>query len=100
MLFNISIIVSIKIREKNLLKDRDYLFKSKTFTDLSLNNDFLTHVISVNMMIVQIRNFFNEIFTVLKHFRVKTLINYVEERYYVVFHENAHLTVKFSLKID
>lgn len=52
MFSHINIIISIKVREKNLLKDRDYFFKLKTFNDLNLNDDFLTHVINVNIMIV------------------------------------------------
>ena len=100
MLSHISMTISVKIREKDLSKNRDYLFESKTFTVLSLNDDFLAHVISVNMMIVQIRNIFNEIFIVSKHFRVETLIDYAEEKCYVVFSENAHLAVKFNFKSD
>ena len=97
---HINMTISVKIREKNLLKNRDYFFESKTFTVLSLDDDFLAHVISVNMMIVQIRNIFNEIFIVSKHFRVETLIDYAEEKCYVVFSENAHLAVKFNFKSD
>ena len=48
----ISMTILVKILEKNLLKNRDYLFESKTFTNLSLDNDFLAHVISVNIIIV------------------------------------------------
>ena len=91
----ISITISVKIREKDLVKNRDYLFKLKTFTNLSLNDNFLAHVISVNIIIVQIKNILNKIFIVLKHFRVKTLIDYVKEKYYVVFSKSAYLAVKF-----
>lgn len=100
MLSHINMTILIKIREKKLLEDRDYFFELKTFTNLSLNDDFLVHVISVNMMIVQVKNIFNEIFIVLKHFRVETLINYVEKKCYIVFFENVHLAIKFSFKFD
>ena len=49
---HISMTISVKIRNKNLLKNKVYLFKPKVFTDLNLNDDFLTHVINVNMIIV------------------------------------------------
>ena len=42
MLFYISITILVKIQGKNLLKNRDYLFKSKTFTNLNLNDDFFS----------------------------------------------------------
>ena len=61
---------------------------------------FLAYVICVNIMIVQIKNIFNEVFIVLKHFHVETLIDYAEEKYYVVFFINVYLTVKFNFKFD
>ena len=45
------------------------------------------------------RNCFDEAFVVLKNFDVKIITDYVEEECYLVFDDDAHLTIKFSIKI-
>ena len=42
--------ILVRIKEKSLSKDRDYLFELKAFTKLKSEDDFLTHVINVNII--------------------------------------------------
>jgi hypothetical protein len=75
--------ISISIKIKNSLFDRDYYFQSVT-RDLNLDliEEIMTHMINVNLDAVQICNFTNKSVIISRRARLNRLIEYEEHKCY------------------
>ena len=87
--------ILIKLREKNLFTERDYLFQSAhIFIDLDSEDDVMTHVVDSNMFFVQIRNIISFEIIIFKNLRLDNVIDQTEEDCYPAQSSNAHLAVE------
>ncbi len=76
-------IVSISIKMKEFLFDRDYLFQSISREwNLEFTKEIMTHIINVDLVAVQICNFSNKSVVVSRRARLDRLIEYEEHECY------------------
>lgn len=92
--------VSIKLRERTELSSRrDYVFHSQiTSLNLDFEDDVLTHIVDVNIDMIQVRNATNKSTLLLKSLKLERVLNYIEKECYVANLAHAHLAVELSWK--
>ncbi len=90
-------VISISIRMKDSLSDRDYLFQSVT-RDLNLDSieEVMTHMMNVNLAAVQICNFTNKSVIISRKARLNRLIEYEEHECYLTDSIETILTAESS----
>ena len=98
---SISIInVSIQIRDNLTLSvDRNYMFHSKALFDFNSKDNVFTHIVDVNMNMIQIRNVFHETIIISRHAKLKRVMNYKKKNCYLTSSNDAHLIVKSKKQI-
>ena len=90
---HITMIVLVRYRDKVVSSDRDYNFFLKSNVTLDSNDDFLAHIVSTNIIAIQVRNATDKTFIVVKNIRVENLQNFDEEDCYLASSDDDHLTV-------
>ena len=95
--------ILIKLRKKKELFNRDYMFHSKRMIRLDNENEIFSHIVNSNFFETLIINNSNNSITILKRFRLNVVKEFDDEKCYMMFSKNAHLTIdnwnSFKLKI-
>jgi hypothetical protein len=92
--------IPIRIRERNLSKNRDYSFFSKSQRQLSLESEFFNHVMRLKMIEMQVRNIAKISFVILKNFEIDSLHDYREKETYHATFEDRHLAIASAHQIN
>jgi hypothetical protein len=94
-------VISMSIKMKNLLFNRDYLFQSMT-CDLNLDSikEVMTHMINVNLAAMQVCNFTNKSIIISRKTRLNRFIEYEKHECYLTDSIKTILTTKSSWKKD
>ena len=72
--------VFIQIRHNfYLLIDKNYIFYSKINFELKSKNDVYSHIVDVNILIIQIRNVIDEIYIISRHVKLNRVLDYEEK---------------------
>ncbi len=94
-------IISIRLREKKLFKNRNLLFisieDSKRFEN---NNEILLHIIDVNLCAIQVNNISSKTITISKNCRLDFVYKYKKESCYIASSKYDYLAIKSFLKFD
>ena len=85
--------MSIKMRNFELFKNKNYSFFSKTERQLKTDDEFFAHIIGFEVIAIQIRNTSTKSYIVSKNFKLKHLKNYDEKNCFMTASENSYLTV-------
>ena len=89
--FHFNKIILIKVRENVALSDRDFMFHFSSNSILESEDDALSHIVNVNISMIQINNAFNQNVTISRRMRFEILCDYQEKNCYLTFSNNAHL---------
>ena len=94
--FNIMIFVRFRDDNNELFKNRDYMFFSyqQISSRFNVERNILSHIINVNMCVVQINNILDISIIIDKNFRLNIVYDYEKEEYYAMIVENNHLTAR------
>ena len=88
---NTMIFICFRNKSK-LFKNRDLMFMSMKLSDcFNFDDNVLSHIIDVNMCVVQINNIFDKSIIIFKNFRLNIVQEYEEEDCYAVFNDYDHL---------
>ncbi len=88
-------IVSVSIRMKKTLLDRDFLFQSiSRELNLELIDDVMTHVVDAHTTFVQIANSTDKLVMISRKTRLDRIMNYEEHECYVTNSSKTSLTAK------
>jgi hypothetical protein len=87
--------ISMSIKMKNSISDRDYIFQSVT-RDLNLDSieEVMTHLINANLVAMQIINFTNKSMIISRKTRLNQLMKYEKHECYVIDATKASLTAR------
>ena len=85
--------IFIKLREKKGLFNRDYMFHSKRMTRLDNEDEIFSHIVNSNFSEALIINNSNNSITIFRRSRLDVVKEFDDERCYMMFSKNAHLTV-------
>ena len=91
-----TIAVSIRIKNAQISKNRDYNFFSKMKRMLKFEKKYFVHITSLNLVAVQVRNISNRSYTISKNFKIEHLRDFDEKDCFMTTFENNHLTVTSS----
>lgn len=90
--------MSVKIRDKSLSRNKDYIFQLKAM-NLRIENKFFVHITNANFVAIQIRNVFFKFFILFKNFKIDYLIDYAKKEFYMTNSKQRYLII-VSKKID
>jgi len=92
-----SAIILVRLRGKELLKNRDLMFTSAKSADrFDLDNGVLSHVIDVNLCAVQVNNILSQAVIVSKNSRLDIVYKYKEKGCYSASSKYSHLATDAS----
>ena len=89
------ITIFVKIKNKQLLNDKNYFFLLTNESRLKIAKSFFAYIINVHLIVVQIRNLINKSIIIFKNKKVKQLQNFKKKNCFLALIENRHLVVKF-----
>jgi hypothetical protein len=92
-------VVTVSIKMKSTLSDRDFLFQS-ICRDLNLDqsDEIMTYIVSVNVVAVQVCNFIDESVIISRRARLDRIIEYEEHECYFTNSEKASLIAESTWK--
>ena len=92
------IAISFKINDTKLSHKRDYSFRlNATYVvNLKHEEEIMTHILNVNIIIVHVRNATDKSITLFKHTKLKHIIDFDEKDCYYIDLTDAHLTTDVS----
>ena len=91
--FHSTMKILIKLREKKELSNRDYMFHSQRMTRLDNENEIFSHIVNSNFSEALIINNSNNSITISRRFRLNVVKEFDDEKCYMMFSKNAHLTI-------
>ena len=93
--FHFNMFVAAQFREKfKVFSDRDFVFNSTHDQRLNDENDIFSHIVNVNFSCVQVRNATNESVFISRRCRLEFIQKYENEKCYLIFSNDAHLTAE------
>lgn len=95
----ITMTMSVWIRETEISKNRDYSFFSKIDNLLNSEREFFAHILKSEMKTVQIRNIFEKLYTIFRNFKIDRIKDYNEEECHLIASKNRHLTIKSDKQV-
>ena len=93
LFFVINVLMQIR-GNATLSIDRDYMFHSKASFDFDSKDGIFTHIVDVNISMIQIRNAIHKAVIISCYVKLKRVMNYEKKDCYLTLSNNAHLTVK------
>jgi hypothetical protein len=86
--------ISVRIRDDQISRDRDYSFFLKTNKSLESEEEFFAHITKAKITIVQIRNTSNKLYFLLKNYKIDHLKDFAEKKCYLTSSQNRHLVIE------
>jgi hypothetical protein len=92
---HINMTIFVKVREKSL-SERDYIFNSREKTLLRSEKEFFSHILVNNSVEIQMKNISNQVYVILKNYKIEKMNDYHESDCHVISSENEHLAIAFN----
>ena len=93
-------IISIRLRNATLFKNKNYSFFFKIEQHLKSKGNFFAHVMKSEMTTIQMRNTSNKSYTIFKNLKVKHLRDYDEKNCFMIASKDCYLIVTSDESID
>jgi hypothetical protein len=88
-----TMMISVRIRDINILRNRNYSFFSKADSLLRLEKEFFAHIMSPDIKAVQVRNISEKSYIISKNFKIERIKDFSEEDCHLTTSEDRHLTI-------
>ena len=94
------IAILFKINDIKLSHEWNYSFRLNIthVINLKYEEEIMTYILNVNIIIMYVRNVTNKSVTLFKHVKLKYIINFNKEDYYYVNSKDVHLPIDISWK--
>ena len=89
-------VVSIKMKNVKLSKNRDFNFFSILDNNFEPKRNFFVYVIKSDIKTIQIRNISKKSYVLSKNFKIGHIKNYDEKDCYLISSKNKHLAIMFK----
>ena len=91
---HINMKISIQLREKAKLSDRNYMFYSKQIFNLKLEKEIFSHIVDVNFSKILAINNSVSVVIIFRRFRLDIIKKFEKNDCYMIFEHDAHFAAK------